>query len=126
MRISDWISDVCSSDLVVDTAGEEQIDLISRAIESDHAAKNPGALAPSIAVFARRDRPREDASRLASMLEACLSLHPSVAAFLGPISRRCFAQNQRSIFAFLNSSELHAFQDFLTQARKSTRLNCST
>ena len=100
-------------DLVVDTAGEEQIDLISRAIESDHVAKKPGALASSVAAFAPRDRPREDASRLASMLEACWPLHPVVASLLGRISRRRFGQNQRSIFGFLNSSELHGFQDYL-------------
>ena len=100
-------------DLVVDTAGEEQIDLISRAIQSDHVTKKAGALASSVAAFARRDRPREDASRLASMLEACWPLHPVVASLLGPISRRRFGQNQRSIFGFLNSSELHGFQDYL-------------
>ncbi|MCG8447200.1 MAG: ATP-binding protein, partial [Hyphomicrobiales bacterium] len=104
-------------DLVVDTAGVEQIDLISRAIESDHIAKKPGVLASSIAAFARRDRPREGASRLASMLEDCWPLHPVVAALLGPISRRRFGQNQRSIFGFLNSSELHGFQDFLNHAK---------
>jgi len=104
-------------DLVVDTAGEEQIDLIARAIESDHVAKKPGTLAASVAAFARRDRPREDATRLASMLEACWPLHPVVAALLGPISRRRFGQNQRSIFGFLNSSELHGFQDFLSHAK---------
>ena len=104
-------------DLVVDTAGEEQIDLIARAIESDHVAKRPGTHATSVASFARRDRSREDATRLASMLEACWPLHPVVAALLGPISRRRFGQNQRSIFGFLNSSELHGFQDFLSHAR---------
>lgn len=104
-------------DLVVDTAGEEQIDLISRAIESDHSAKRHSRLATSVAAFARRDRPREDALRLASMLESCWPLHPVVATLLGPISRRRFGQNQRSIFGFLNSSELHGFQDFLRHAK---------
>lgn len=104
-------------DLVVDTAGEEQIDLLSRAIESDRVAIKPGALASSVAAFARRDRPREDASRLASMLEACWPLHPVVASLLGPISRRRFGQNQRSIFGFLNSSEPHGFQDFLSHTQ---------
>ena len=103
-------------DLIVDTAGEEQIDLISRAIESDHVAERPGTLASSVAALARRDRSRKDASRLAPMLEACWPLHPVVASLLGPISRRRFGQNQRSIFGFLNSSELHGFQDFLNDA----------
>ena len=99
-------------DLVVDTAGEEQIDLISRAIESDHQPKKPGELATAIADLVRRGR-SGDAGQLASMLENCWPLHPVVASFLGPISRRRFGQNQRSIFGFLNSSEPHGFQDYL-------------
>lgn len=102
-------------DLIVDTAGEEQIDLISRAVESDHRPKKPGVLATSVAAFARRDR-AADAERLAPMLEDCWPLHPVVACLLGPISRRRFGQNQRSIFGFLNSSEPHGFQDFLNHA----------
>ena len=102
-------------DLIVNTAGEEQIDLISRAIESDHRPKKPGAPASAVAKFSRRDRPR-DAERLAATLEACWPLHPVVACLLGPISRRRFGQNQRSIFGFLNSAEPHGFQDFLNQA----------
>ena len=103
-------------DLVVNAAGEEQIDLISRAIESDHRPKQPGALASAVAGFARRER-AGNAARLAEMLEACWPLHPVVACLLGPISRRRFGQNQRTIFGFLNSSEPHGFQDFLNHAR---------
>ena len=103
-------------DLIVNTAGEEQIDLISRAIESDHRPKKPGALASAVAGFARRDR-AGDTKRFAAMLEACWPLHPVVACLLGPISRRRFGQNQRSLFGFLNSSEPHGFQDFLNHAR---------
>lgn len=99
-------------DLVVDTAGEEQIDLISRAIESDHHPKKPGKLSTVVATLARRER-SGDAGYLASMLENCWPLHPVVASLLGPISRRRFGQNQRSIFGFLNSSEPHGFQDYL-------------
>ena len=40
------------------------------------------------------------------------------AALLGPISRRRFGQNQRSIFGFLNSSEHRGFQDFLRNANE--------
>jgi hypothetical protein len=102
-------------DLVVDTAGEEQIDLIGRAIESSQRSRKPGPLASTVANIARRDRP-ESAARLATMLEGCWPLHPVVAILLGPISRRRFGQNQRSIFGFLNSSEPNGFQDFLSQA----------
>lgn len=102
-------------DLIVNTAGEEQIDLISRAIDSDGHSKESGALASTVAAFVRRGR-TTDAQRLAAILEACWPLHPVVACLLGPISRRRFGQNQRSIFGFLNSSEPHGFQDFLSHA----------
>ena len=46
-------------DLVVNTAGEEQIELISRAIESDPCPRKFGPLAATIAEFARRDRAGE-------------------------------------------------------------------
>ncbi len=99
-------------DLVVSTAGDEQIGLIARAIESDYRPARPDALASAVAGLARRGR-AGDQGRLASMLEACWPLHPVVACLLGPMSRRRFGQNQRSIFGFLNSAEPHGLQDFL-------------
>ena len=105
-------------DLPVNTVGEEQIDLISRAIESNHNAKKPSKLSVAIATLARRDR-ANDAGHLAETLENCWPLHPVVACLLGPISRRRFGQNQRSIFGFLNSSEPHGFQDYLCTATQS-------
>lgn len=99
-------------DLVVNTAGEEQIELISRAIESDYHPKEPGKVSSAVAKFVRRDR-NDEAARFAAILESCWPLHPVVSCLLGPISRRRFGQNQRSIFGFLNSSEPHGFQDFL-------------
>ena len=47
------------------------------------------------------------------LLENCLPLHPTVSLLIGPLFRR-FAQNERSIFAFLNSSEPYGLQDFLS------------
>jgi hypothetical protein len=102
-------------DLAINTAGEEQIDLLSRAIESDHKPKKASALARTVAQIARPERPG-DAERLATTLEACWPLHPVVACLVGPISRRRFGQNQRSLFGFLNSSEPHGFQDFIRRA----------
>lgn len=102
-------------DLAINAAGEEQIELISRAIETDHAPSTPGEFATTIAGMVHRTR-ASDATSLASMLEACWPLHPVVACLLGPISRRRFGQNQRSIFGFLNSAEPHGFQDFLKNA----------
>lgn len=102
-------------DLAINTAGEEQIDLLSRAIESNHKPKKAGALARAIAQISRPER-AADAEHLAITLESCWPLHPVVACLLGPISRRRFGQNQRSLFGFLNSSEPHGFQDFICRA----------
>ncbi len=99
-------------DLPVNTIGEEQIDLISRAIENGRKITKPSTLSTNISRLVRRDR-EADANHLAEMLEGCWPLHPVVAFLLGPISRRRFGQNQRSIFGFLNSSEPHGFQDYL-------------
>lgn len=104
-------------DLAVNTGGEEQIDLLSRAIESDFSNKKHYALANSVAEIIRRLRP--SASRnIGHVLAKCWPLHPVTACLLGPISRRRFGQNQRSIFAFLNSAELNSFQEFLKSAEE--------
>lgn len=102
-------------DLPVNTAGEEQIDLIARAIEGSSRPKAPTSLARTVAGLVHRERPT-DRERLALMLESCWPLHPVVGCLLGPISRRRFGQNQRSIFGFLNSADPYGFQDFLRRA----------
>ena len=98
-------------DLPVNASPEEQLDLIGRAIESDH---NPGVdFDETVDHTASLIHPPMDALAL----EACWPLHPIVACLLGPISRRRFGQNQRSIFGFLNSMEPNGFQDFLRAAK---------
>ena len=103
-------------DLVVNAAGEEQIDLLARAIEGDPpseaAATFPAREVADCVYWGRT----ENIASLIDMLSACWPLHPVTACLLGPISRRRFGQNQRSIFGFLNSSEPHGFQDFLKHA----------
>ena len=100
-------------DLVVNAAGDEQIDLLGRAIESSHPTSPPSQLSKNVAGLMQR----QTSSHLAEMLEDCWPLHPIVACLLGPLSRRRFGQNQRSLFGFLNSIEPLGFQDFLRNAR---------
>lgn len=58
-------------------------------------------------------KPRQlDEHEFIRLLEKCLPLHPTVALLIGSFFRR-FAQNERSLFAFLSSSEPHGLQDFL-------------
>ena len=99
-------------DLSINTRGDEQIDLISRAIENDYRPRVPSYEAEKVADLARA----YTSAHLPMRLEECWPLHPIVTCLLGPISRRRFGQNQRSIFGFLNSSEPMGFQDFLRNA----------
>ncbi len=103
------------SDFAVNAAGEEQVEIIARAIENENQADQPGRLAKAIAKEVRKHKPSLSEG-FSTTLEECLPLHPVVACLLGPISRRRFGQNQRSIFAFLNSAESYAFQNFLKHA----------
>ncbi len=106
------------TDLPINTIGDEQIDLISRAIESDQVKQNSKDQCQTVSKLVRKDR-LHNADRLADMLTKCWPLHPVVVCLLGPISRRRFGQNQRSIFGFLNSSEPYGFQDYLKSADES-------
>ena len=102
-------------DLVINATGEEQIELISRAIESDYQSENMDGLCTNVARVTQQNN-KTDTERLASKLSACWPVHPIVTCLLGPLSRRRFGQNQRSLFGFLNSAELFGFQDFLKHA----------
>lgn len=55
-------------------------------------------------------------SVLADSLDGCWPLHPLTALLLGPVFRGRFAQNERSLFAFLASDEPVGFRDFLKVA----------
>lgn len=101
-------------DLAVNVAAEEQITLISRAIESKHSPMQASRLARYVAEHTNGTKSED----LPQLLEQCWPLHPVVASLLGPISRRRFGQNQRSVFGFLNSAEPSGFQDFLSNATK--------
>ena len=102
-------------DLAVNTGPDEQIALLGEAISSDRRSAEPGPLSETVAALTSRP----SSGDLPRLLEECWPLHPVVACLLGPISRRRFGQNQRSIFGFLNSRETWGFQDFLLRAQDS-------
>ena len=98
-------------DLAINTARGEQVDLLGRAIRSEDGRMVPQRLARGVA------RLMQGATAdLAAALKKCWPLHPVTACLLGPLSRRRFGQNQRSLFAFLNSAEPGGFRDFLGRA----------
>ena len=89
---------------------EQVLRLIGDAIESTTKVENPNL---SVAVDLELKPRQLDANEFMSLLESCLPLHPTVALIVSSLFRR-FAQNERSLFALLNSSEPHGLQDFLT------------
>lgn len=103
-------------DLPINTAPDEQIDLIARAIVVEGPPKKVSSEALAVAAQLRGGKALS-AETVADRLQRCWPLHPVVACLLGPISRRRFGQNQRSVFAFLNSAEPFGFQDFVKHAK---------
>jgi len=100
------------ADVPINVAGEEQVELIARAIETGKGPTTNATQAGVIAEAIRAQRPAT-AADLGERLHQCWPLHPVVATLLGPISRRRFGQNQRSVFGFLNSAEPFGFQEYL-------------
>ena len=99
-------------DLPINVDGNEQVDLLARAIEGDCQSERVRALGEDIAGLVQGNTPPD----FGAMLADCWPLHPATACLLGPLSRRRFGQNQRSLFGFLNSAEPGGFRDFLSNA----------
>lgn len=98
-------------DLTVAVGGDEQLTILSHAIEGGDPPSSHQTLASQVAALSARPKVTE-------ALLGCWPLHPLVACLLGPISRRRFGQNQRSVFGFLNSAEPMGFQEFLKEAEE--------
>ena len=90
---------------------EQVIRLIGSAIERTVAIEKPNL---SVAIDLELKPRQLDTSEFMSLLENCLPLHPTVALIVSALFRR-FAQNERSLFALLNSSEPHGLPDFLSK-----------
>ena len=88
---------------------EQVLRLIGAAIEKKSTVEKSNL---SVAVDLGLKPHRLDTSEFMSLLENCLPLHPTVALVASSLFRR-FAQNERSLFALLSSSEPHGLQDFL-------------
>lgn len=100
------------SDIPLIAGVDEVIDLLGRAIVSDQRHPETVVLVEAIAQSIRSRR-RGTRADLAARLDECWPLHPVTAIVLGPMSRRRFGQNERSVFGFLASAEPGGFQDFL-------------
>ena len=101
-------------DISFNLSGTEQLDLLSKAIGTENTPVEFAALNVNVVEYlAQQNRsPSED---YATMLDRCWPLNPLVAICLGPISRRSYGQNQRSLFSFLSSGEPLGFSSFLSE-----------
>ena len=102
-------------DLVVDASKDEQIQLVSKAIQNT-CEKETDSFFEDAVSSVTNNKVINGASTLRTALRGSWPLHPIVTCLLGPISKRRFGQNQRSVFGFLNSAEPFGFQDFITKA----------
>ncbi len=100
------------SDVPLIAGVEEVVGLIGRAIVSTWKHQETRSIAEAVASSIRSRRPGSPAD-LGHRLDGCWPLHPATAAVLGPMSRRRFGQNERSVFGFLTSAEPGGFQEFL-------------
>lgn len=100
------------ADIPLVTASDEVVELIGRAVVSE---KPDGWVPPPAAAIASSIRSRRPAvgPNFAESLAKCCPLHPAMAALLGPISKRQFGQNERSVFGFLASVEPFGFRAYL-------------
>ena len=92
---------------------EQVLRLIGSAIERTSEGKEENLPLP-IEFALKPSQLTED--EFSELLRNCLPLHPTVVLVIDSIFRR-FGQNERSLFAFLSSSEPHGLQDFLLNQR---------
>lgn len=102
-------------DIPLLSSSEETIELLGHSF--DHTNGNPPIptffthLVKDVAhAFALKRPEMED--RISGLLMSCWPLHPVTTLLLGPISRRKFSQNERSIYSFLSASEPLGFRNF--------------
>jgi hypothetical protein len=117
-------------DVAFEERTEQLLRLLSHAIrleghegERESVLKQAGSLASEVSGSGVRVGAL-GGDDLAACLAACYPLHPLTALTVGPLFRQ-LAQNERSLFAFLVSSEAFGFQEFLRSAPADSR-RCAT
>lgn len=101
-------------DISISVSLEETVELIGEALGHQRAIREAIPLADDCVKQLRPARTKLEAKRITGMLARTAPLHPLTACLIGPLSRRRFGQNQRSVFSFLSSAEPYGLQDALT------------
>ncbi|MCP4195908.1 MAG: ATP-binding protein, partial [Proteobacteria bacterium] len=102
-------------DISISVSLEETIELIGEALGHQRAVRKAIPLAEDCVDQLRPTRKKIEAKRMAGKLARTAPLHPLTACLVGPLSRRRFGQNQRSVYSFLSSAEPYGLQDALTK-----------
>ena len=102
-------------DISISVSLEETIELIGEALGHERAVRKAIPLAEDCVEQLRPARKKTEAKRMAGKLARTAPLHPLTACLVGPLSRRRFGQNQRSVYSFLSSAEPYGLQDALTK-----------
>lgn len=98
-------------DISVSVSLEENIELIGQALGDFRSPKGFRKFCDQVAAQLRSARTAAAQKRIGGHLAKTAPLHPLATCLLGPLSRRRFGQNQRSVFSFLHSSEPFGLQD---------------
>ena len=94
------------------------LQLLANAVQVDRGELSSKSKSLVDGVVAAAQLPKRfDMSETRELLYETLPLHPLVSLLVGPLFRR-LAQNERSLFAFLSSSEPNGFLDVMAQAGK--------
>ena len=94
---------------------DEVIELVGRAIEKENSSssfkliENLAETVTDVISKRKLNAPKN----LKDSLINCWPIHPVTSVLLGPISRKRFSQNERSVFGFLASAEPLGFTNFL-------------
>lgn len=99
-------------DIPFSVSVEEVVGLVETAIDGPKPPAEAIKLAKNVAAALKEGR-FAAIKNLHAELAECWPLHPVTALLLGPLSRRRFSQNERSIFGFLTSVEPYGFREFL-------------
>lgn len=105
-------------DLPFVTSSDEVVGLICNAIDTPSSLSIDQKVSETVYEELQKRRPVVS-SGLSDKLSGCWPLHPITTLLLGPISKRQFGQNERSIFSFLGSLEPYGFQEFLKSSHVS-------
>ena len=99
-------------DVTINLNSSEQIELLASSINSSGNSEKHANLS-NFTCQLLAEAQKAPSAHLESLLQRCWPLNPVTCLLLGPISKRSYGQNQRSIFNFLASGEPLGFKDFL-------------